>query len=145
MKCSYQDYHNKIMLLPTLLQAVRTFVTETRCSDEYRNSRETRMLNTRGVSSFNDFNTNNTRILRRKTCTLLYFIHAPLVFSILGARASASKSSTLAYSPRCPWPSPCSPLPARPSHDIFATRSVRRALLTPQVNTGSRYRRGRSA
>ena len=27
-----------------------------------------RMLNTRGVSSFNDYNTNNTRILPRKTC-----------------------------------------------------------------------------
>ena len=28
-------------------------------------------------------NTNNTRILVRKMCILLYFIHAPPVFSIL--------------------------------------------------------------
>ena len=43
-----------------------------------------RMLNTRGDSSFNDYNTNNTRILARKMCILLYFIHGPPVFSILG-------------------------------------------------------------
>ena len=41
------------------------------------------MLNTRGVSSFNDLHTNNTRILARKACILLYFIHGPPVFSIL--------------------------------------------------------------
>ena len=44
-----------------------------------------RMLNTRGVSSFNALNTNNTRILARKTGILLYFINGPPVFSILGA------------------------------------------------------------
>ena len=33
-----------------------------------------RMLNTREVSSFNDYNTNSTRILARKTCILLYSI-----------------------------------------------------------------------
>ena len=42
------------------------------------------MLNTKGVSSFNDLITNNTRILARRTCILLYFIHGPPVFSILG-------------------------------------------------------------
>ena len=41
------------------------------------------MLNTRGVSSFNDYSTNNTRILVRRTCILLYFDHGPPVFSIL--------------------------------------------------------------
>ena len=45
------------------------------------------MLNTRGVSSFNDWNTNNTRILVRKACILLYVIHGPPVFSILGRDA----------------------------------------------------------
>ena len=29
-------------------------------------------------------NTNNTRLLARKTCIILYFIHGPSVFSILG-------------------------------------------------------------
>ena len=71
---------------------------------------QTRMLNTRGVSSFNDYNstTNNTRILVRKTCFLLYFIHGPLVFSILGlkaceirgakgAAAAAVQSTTVAF------------------------------------------------
>ena len=42
------------------------------------------MPNTRGVSSFNDLNTNNTRSLVRKMCILLYCIHGPPVFSILG-------------------------------------------------------------
>ena len=37
----------------------------------------TRMLNTRGVSSFDDLNTNNTRVLARKACIVLYFIHGP--------------------------------------------------------------------
>ena len=37
-----------------------------------------RMLNTRGVSFFNDLNTNHARILARKTCMLLYCIHRPL-------------------------------------------------------------------
>ena len=47
------------------------------------------MLNTRGVSSFNDFKKyNNTRILVRKTCILLYFIHGPPVFSILDVLCS---------------------------------------------------------
>ena len=35
-------------------------------------------------SSFNDLNTNNTRILLHQTCILLYFMHASPVFSILG-------------------------------------------------------------
>ena len=41
--------------------------------------RATRMLNTRGVSSFNDQNTNNsnTRILVRKACIVLYVIRGP--------------------------------------------------------------------
>ena len=37
-----------------------------------------RMRNTSGVSSFTDSNTNNTRMLVRKTCIVLYFIHGPL-------------------------------------------------------------------
>ena len=41
------------------------------------------MLNTRGVSSFNDLNTKFTRILVHKTCILFYFMHGPPVFSIL--------------------------------------------------------------
>ena len=45
------------------------------------------MLNTRGASSLNDLNTNDTRILARKACILLYFIHGPPVFSILGLHA----------------------------------------------------------
>ena len=36
--------------------------------DIYHSSSGARMLNTRGVSSFNDQKTNNTRILARKTC-----------------------------------------------------------------------------
>ena len=52
-----------------------------------------RMLNTRGVSSLNDYNTNNTLcILARKTCILLYFIHGHPVFSILGPRACRCRS-----------------------------------------------------
>ena len=50
-----------------------------------------RMLNTRGASSFDDLNTNNTRILhvnRVFYCTL--FTHPP-VFSILGVRPDARK------------------------------------------------------
>ena len=31
-----------------------------------------------GVSVFNDLNINNTRILARKTCIVLYLIHGPL-------------------------------------------------------------------
>ena len=54
------------------------------------------MLNTRGVSSFKDINTNNTRILVRKTCILLYFIHAPPVFSILDALVDADHELGLA-------------------------------------------------
>ena len=33
---------------------------------------------------------------------------------------------------------------ARPAAHSFASRSVRRALLTPRVNPGSRYRCGKS-
>ena len=43
----------------------------------------------KGVSSLNDYSTNNTRVLVRKTCILLYFIHGSPVFSILGHRAPA--------------------------------------------------------
>ena len=46
--------------------------------------RRARMRNTRGVSSFNDLNTDNTRILECIYCILLYFIHGTPVFSILG-------------------------------------------------------------
>ena len=43
------------------------------------------MLHTRGVPSFNDSNTNNARILVHVK-RVLYFIHGPPVFSILGHR-----------------------------------------------------------
>ena len=45
-----------------------------------------------GVSSFNDTNTSNTRILVRETCTLLYLVHGPPVFSILGSEARISEN-----------------------------------------------------
>ena len=48
----------------------------------------------RGVSSFNDLkNTNNTRILVRKACILLYFIHGPTVFRFLGRGRGARPCS----------------------------------------------------
>ena len=37
-------------------------------------------------------NTNNARILARKTCILLYYIHGPPVFRILGQNARTASS-----------------------------------------------------
>ena len=56
----------------------------TRCREACARRKAPRMRNTRGVSSFNDLNTDNTRILECIYCILLYFIHGTPVFSILG-------------------------------------------------------------
>ena len=54
------------------------------------------MLSTRGVSSFNDENTNNTRIVVCIYCILLYLIDGPPVFSILAEDTSGGLLTHLA-------------------------------------------------
>ena len=94
-----------------------------------------RMLNTRGSRLLMIFkNTNNTRILVRKTCILLYFIHEPPVFSIIGRRAAAGREPCCCR-PRCRAPhAPARPplfLSASPEFAGYSAATLTTLILRP--------------